>query len=73
MTLPRAGLDEHLAALEAALPELAATADSEETFRACLSERLHFIASSAGPADFDYVLERIGAMRLLGRSGPSSS
>lgn len=69
MILQRAGLDEHMDALEAALPELAAKADSEDTFRACLSERLHFIASSAGPEDFDYVLTRIAALRLLGRPG----
>ncbi|WP_440986246.1 hypothetical protein ACQHIH_21335 (plasmid) [Xanthomonas sontii] len=62
MHLHRSDLDEHIEALEAELPVLAARCASAEAFMALLEQGQAHIAAGAGPADREYVLTRIGAL-----------
>ncbi|MCW0399323.1 hypothetical protein NB700_001879 [Xanthomonas sacchari] len=63
MHLQRSDIDEHIEALEAELPVLAARCASAEAFMALLGQGQAYIAAGAGPADRQYVLERIGALQ----------
>ncbi|MDY4296842.1 MULTISPECIES: hypothetical protein [unclassified Xanthomonas] len=62
MNLGRSELDEHIEALEAELPMLAARCATAEGVMLLLGLGQTYIAESAGPADREYVLARIGVL-----------
>lgn len=62
MHLGRSELDEHIEALEAELPALAARCATAEAFMALLGQGQSYIAAGAGPADREYLLARIGVL-----------
>lgn len=66
MHLQRAELDEHIEALEAELPMLAARCATAEAFMVLFAQGQAYIAAGAGPADRAYVFMRIGTL-LPGR------
>jgi len=62
MQLQRSELDEHIEALEAELPVLAARCATAEAFMVLLGQGQAYIAAGAAPADREYLFRRIGVL-----------
>lgn len=62
MSLPKPTLQQHLNELEAQLPALMRDHSDEADFWPAFAGQADVITEAAGPADFDWVQERLDAM-----------